>query len=77
MPVYTLGHGLLYKQPDIDYNGQIAAVRVGGEATLKKVFKYHDKVVLQPANANYEPLVYMKEELKRFSYRRYCYWFYS
>ena len=30
----------LIKQPDIDYNGQIAAVRVDGEATLKKVFKY-------------------------------------
>ena len=53
----------LIKQPDIDYNGQIAAVRVEGEATLKKVFKYQDKVVLQPANANYEPLVYIKEEI--------------
>ncbi len=53
----------LIKQPDIDYNGQIAAVRVEGEATLKKVFKYKDKVVLQPANANYEPLVYIKEEI--------------
>lgn len=53
----------LIKQPDIDYNGQIAAVRVDGEATLKKVFKYQDKVVLQPANANYEPLVYIKEEM--------------
>ena len=53
----------LIKQPDIDYNGQIAAVRVDGEAILKKVFKYQDKVVLQPANANYEPLVYIKEEI--------------
>ena len=53
----------LIKQPDIDYNGQIAAVRVDGEATLKKVFEYQDKVVLQPANANYEPLVYIKEEI--------------
>ena len=53
----------LIKQPDIDHNGQIAAVRVDGEATLKKVFKYQDKVVLQPANANYEPLVYIKEEI--------------
>ena len=53
----------LIKQPDIDYNGQIAAVRVDGEATLKKLFKYQDKVVIQPANANYEPLVYVKEEI--------------
>ena len=30
---------------------------------MKKVFKYQDKVVLQPANANYEPLVYIKEEI--------------
>ena len=55
----------LIKQPDIDYNGQIAAVRIDGEATLKKVFKYQDKVILQPANANYEPLVYIKEEINK------------
>ena len=53
----------LIKQNDIDFNGQIAAVRIDGEATLKKVFKYHDKVVLQPANANYEPFVYVNEEI--------------
>ena len=53
----------LVKHPDIDYNGQIAAVRIDDEATLKKVFKYNDKVILQPANANYEPLVYVKEEI--------------
>lgn len=67
----------LIKQPDIDYNGQIAAVRVDGEATLKKVFKYQDKVVLQPANANYEPLVYIKEEINDLVIEGYCYWFYS
>ena len=55
----------LIKQPDIDYNGQIAAVRIDGEVTLKKVFKYQDKVILQPANANYEPLVYIKEEINK------------
>lgn len=53
----------LIKQPDIDYNGQIAAVRINGEATLKKVFKYESKIVLQPANVNYEPLVYMQQEM--------------
>ena len=53
----------LVKQNDIDYNGQIAAVRIDDEATLKKVFKYHNKVVLQPANVNYEPLVYINEEI--------------
>ncbi len=53
----------LVKQPDIDYNGQIAAVRIDDEATLKKVYKYDSKVVLQPANAAYEPLVYVKDEI--------------
>ncbi len=53
----------IIKQPDIDYNGQIAAIRINGEATLKKMYKYEKKVVLQPANSEYEPLVYTQEEI--------------
>ena len=50
------------KQPDVD-NGAIAAVCIENSATLKKVYKYPDKLVLSPANPRYEPLVYTGEEL--------------
>lgn len=53
----------IIKQPDIDYNGQIAAIRIDGEATLKRVFKYENKIVLQPANSKYDPLFFEKEEI--------------
>ena len=47
------------QQPSVE-NGEIAAVLIGDEATLKRVFVYDDKVVLQPANPAYSPLVYVK-----------------
>lgn len=50
------------KQPTVD-NGQIAAVRIGCEATLKKVYAYADHVILQPVNTAYEPIVLYKEEM--------------
>ncbi len=50
------------KQSTVD-NGQIAAVLIGEEATLKRVYLYHNKIVLTPENPAYEPLVYTNEEL--------------
>ena len=44
------------KQPDVE-NGEIAAVLIGDEATLKRVYKYPGQVVLQPANPKYAPLI--------------------
>lgn len=41
---------------DVD-NGEIAAVLVDGEATLKRVYKTRNSVVLVPANKNYHPIV--------------------
>ncbi len=49
-------------QPEVE-SGQIAAVRIGEEATLKKVRVYPDMVILEPANQAFEPLVYRGEEL--------------
>ena len=46
------------KQPDVE-NGQIAAVRIDNEATLKRVYKYVDRIVLQPENRAYPPLTYV------------------
>lgn len=46
-------------------NGEIAAVVIDNEATLKRVFYYPErgKLVLQAENPKYEPLVYVGEEL--------------
>ena len=46
-------------------NGEIAAVVIDDEATLKRVYFYPDKakLVLTPENPKYEPLVYTNEEL--------------
>ncbi|MGN0494402.1 MAG: LexA family protein, partial [Acutalibacteraceae bacterium] len=50
--------------PEVE-NGQIAAVSIDNEVTLKRVYYYKDKnkLVLSPENPNYEPFVYMNEEL--------------
>ena len=53
------------QQPDVE-NGEIAAVLIGDEATLKRVYKYPEQVVLQPENPKYPPLVYTGEQLQDF-----------
>lgn len=54
----------IHQQPDVE-NGEIAAVLIENEATLKKVYKYPEKdmVVLKPANPEYEDLIYVGGEL--------------
>lgn len=51
--------------PEVE-NGQIAAVSIDNEVTLKRVYYYKDKnkLVLSPENPSYEPFVYMNEELE-------------
>ena len=46
-------------------NGEIAAVIIGEEATLKRIYYYPDKqkLVLQAENPKYEPFVYVGSEL--------------
>ena len=51
------------KQSDVD-NGDIAAVIIDDEATLKKVNKSNDILVLQPCNSSYEPIVVSKADHK-------------
>ena len=50
-------------------NGDIAAVIIGDEATLKRVYFYPDegKLILSAENPKYAPLVYMGEELNQIS----------
>lgn len=53
------------KQPSVN-NGEIAAICIADEATLKRVYYYPDKnkLVLNPENPAYEPLVYIGKELE-------------
>lgn len=39
------------------HNGEIAAVRIDDEATVKRVYREGKKVRLQPANQAYEPII--------------------
>ena len=50
--------------PEVE-NGQIAAVSIDNEVTLKRVYYYPEKnkLVLNPENPTYEPFVFMNEEL--------------
>ena len=50
------------QQPDVE-NGEIAAVRIGSEATLKRVYKSAAGVMLAPANAAYTPQMYGPDTL--------------
>ena len=47
-------------------NGEIAAVIIDDEATLKRVYYYpaEGKLILSPENPRYAPLVYIGEELE-------------
>lgn len=58
----------LREQPQVE-NGEIAACLVDGEfetkATLKRFYKYDDKIVLQAENPKYQPFVYVNEEMNK------------
>ena len=49
-------------QPEVE-DGEIAAVRIGGEATLKRVYYDGQSLTLMPANSSYRPRVYTGPEL--------------
>lgn len=53
---------LIRQQPDVE-NGQIAAVLIDNEATLKRVYKNPDDILLSPENLSYRPMVYSGEEM--------------
>lgn len=50
------------QQPTVN-NGEIAAVLIGDEATLKKVFISEGTITLLACNSNYQPFVYSGEKL--------------
>lgn len=45
-------------------NGEIAAVRIGDEATLKRVFIHPDYIELRPINPDYQSIIRRKEEME-------------
>lgn len=51
-------------QPDVE-NGEIAAVLIDNEATLKKVYKAKNKITLSPCNPMYADMVYTDEQLNQ------------
>lgn len=59
------GDIVFIKKQEMVENGEIAAVLIDNEATLKRVYYYPDKakIILSPENAQYEPFVYVGEEL--------------
>lgn len=59
------GDIVFIRKQDMVENGQIAAVIIDDAATLKRVFYYPEKgkLVLQAENPQYEPLVYVGDEL--------------
>jgi repressor LexA len=59
------GDEVFIQQTDVVENGEIAAVVVEGEATLKRVYYYPEeqKLVLNPENPAYKPLVFTGPEL--------------
>lgn len=48
------------QQPTLEV-GEIGAIQIGEEATLKKFYKTNDSIILQPANSNYLPQIYTEE----------------
>lgn len=52
----------IQRQEAVD-DGEIAAVLIGDEATLKRVHLFRDHIVLEPENPNYRPLSYWEEEM--------------
>lgn len=51
------------RQPQVE-NGQIAAVCIGDEVTLKRVYQSPGRLILRAANPLYEDMVFMGDELE-------------
>lgn len=54
---------IIKKQDDFDNGDIVVAIVNGDEATIKKAKKSENSILLQPFNANYEPLIFTKEEM--------------
>ena len=61
------GDVVFIRKQDMVDNGEIAAVIIDNNTTLKRVYYYPEKskLILSPENPKYEPLVYIGEELNQ------------
>lgn len=61
------GDVVFIRKQDMVDNGEIAAVIIDNNATLKRVYYYPEKskLILSPENPKYEPFVYIGEELNQ------------
>lgn len=57
------GDVVYIRQQNTVDNGVIAAVLIDGDATLKRVRIHPDRIILEPENPMYDPLVYRNEEM--------------
>lgn len=53
----------LRQQPVLE-NGEVGAVLIDNEATLKKVYINKNEMILQPCNKNYPPMVVKDKDIK-------------
>lgn len=51
------------RHQDMVTNGEIAAVLIGAEATLKRVKLFDDHIILEPENPMYKPLAFWGDEM--------------
>ncbi|MDD6308548.1 MAG: transcriptional repressor LexA [Clostridia bacterium] len=54
------------KQPDVE-NGEIAVVMVDNEATVKRIYKYANMIVLRPENSAFSEMIFKKADAKTIS----------
>lgn len=52
----------IHKQPTVE-NGEVAAVRIGEEATLKRVYVYTNYIELRPENPEFESIIKIGPEM--------------
>lgn len=57
------GDVVYIRQQDTVENGEIAAVLIDGEATLKRVRLFDDHISLEPENPQYRPIVLWGDEM--------------
>lgn len=57
------GDTVYIRQQETVDSGEIAAVLIDGEATLKRFRLYDDHIVLEPENPHYRPLAFWGEEM--------------
>lgn len=56
------GDNVMIRPQQVADNGEIVAVMVDGDATLKQFFREKDRILLQPANPAYEPIVIFPDQ---------------